>query len=434
MAKLTRKLIESEVAIPASGQIIYRDDDLRGFALRVTPRSKSYIVERKVNGKTRRITVARYEEMSIEQARAKARIVLLELDAAKKAKPSRCVRSDRDITLREVIEKYLLVKKLQPNTRQGYQKVIENWFSDWLDYPIVAVTKDMVEARHREISTAPTRKGTPGHARANHAMTLLKALINFASERFGTDDEPMLKVNPVERLTQIDAWYRLPRRERIIPDHKLKQWYQALSTVQNDVVRDYCLFLLLTGLRRSESLALRWSDVDLTRRVLILPGDLTKTGRKHVLPLSDFLCELLMRRYDKRVNSNWIFQSAKDRTRHIMEFNYALPEVRRRSGIDFDLTDLRRTFLSMAEKLEVPHYIVKRLSNCRFGKEITERYLVLDIERLRPHMSRISDAFVELLDVNVADLGKWKRIAATDMEEWRQLTLPISLEDESDAG
>ncbi|CAN5152013.1 hypothetical protein BH10CYA1_BH10CYA1_30550 [soil metagenome] len=34
------------------------------------------------------------------------------------------------------------------------------------------------------------------------------------------------------------------------------------------------------------------------------------------------------------------------------------------------------------------------------SNDITERYLVLDIERLRSHISRITDAFLILLAIN----------------------------------
>ena len=65
--------------------------------------------------------------------------------------------------------------------------------------------------------------------------------------------------------------------------------------------------------------------------------------------------------------------------------------------------DLRRTFFTMGEKLEVPPYVLKKLVNHSVN-DITGQYLVLDIERLREHMSLITIEFLKLLDVedNVA--------------------------------
>jgi hypothetical protein len=52
--KLTAKFIENEVQFPAQGQVILRDDDLKGFGLRVSPNCISYIVECRVDGKVKR--------------------------------------------------------------------------------------------------------------------------------------------------------------------------------------------------------------------------------------------------------------------------------------------------------------------------------------------------------------------------------------------
>jgi hypothetical protein len=52
MAKLTKQFIEQEIQLPASGQHCYRDDDISGFAVRVTAKSKSFILEKRVDGVT----------------------------------------------------------------------------------------------------------------------------------------------------------------------------------------------------------------------------------------------------------------------------------------------------------------------------------------------------------------------------------------------
>jgi hypothetical protein len=49
--------------------MIYRDSDIPGLGLRATPTVKTFIVERKVTGKTKRISLGRYPLISIGQAR-----------------------------------------------------------------------------------------------------------------------------------------------------------------------------------------------------------------------------------------------------------------------------------------------------------------------------------------------------------------------------
>jgi hypothetical protein len=58
MAKLTKKFVNS-VPFPEKGQMIFRDERMPGFGLRVTPGSKTYVVEARVHGVARRITLGK---------------------------------------------------------------------------------------------------------------------------------------------------------------------------------------------------------------------------------------------------------------------------------------------------------------------------------------------------------------------------------------
>jgi hypothetical protein len=57
MPRLTAKFIETEVQRPEVGQLIIRDDELKGFGLRITKHCMSFIAERKLHGKACRVTL-----------------------------------------------------------------------------------------------------------------------------------------------------------------------------------------------------------------------------------------------------------------------------------------------------------------------------------------------------------------------------------------
>ena len=113
--------------------------------------------------------------------------------------------------------------------------------------PLLSITKDMVEKRHRKISEV-----APGSA--DNVMRVLRAMFTYAGGKY--DDEegrPLIAVNPVKRLSQIKAWNNLPRRQTIIKDDGFKPWCQAVLKLNNETVRDYLLLLLFTGLRANEA-------------------------------------------------------------------------------------------------------------------------------------------------------------------------------------
>jgi integrase len=276
---------------------------------------------------------------------------------------------------------------------------------DWLDRPIASITKEMVVSRHREL-TRVTRCGTSGKAQANVAMERLSILINFAVNCYEIEGRPIFTTNPVKRLSQVRAWHKIPRRQSLIPDHKLCLWYHAVIATKSKIFRDYILLLVFTGLRRNEAATLRWTDIDLDAKVLTVRAEIAKNCREHRLPLSDFLSELLLRRQNEAIkfDTEYVFPGRGGR-HHIVDPTHAASRIAEKIGHPFILHDLRRVFLTTAEKLEIPHYALKKLANHVSSSDVTAGYIVVDVERLRGYMSKISDHFVRLMNADLHDLA-----------------------------
>jgi hypothetical protein len=75
VGRLTAKFIEQTARRLDKQQVIIRDDELLGLGLRVTKGSMSWIVEGRDHGAHRRITIGKYQLMSVEDARHAARLV-----------------------------------------------------------------------------------------------------------------------------------------------------------------------------------------------------------------------------------------------------------------------------------------------------------------------------------------------------------------------
>ena len=100
--------------------------------------------------------------------------------------------------------------------------------------------------------------------------------------------------------------------------------------------------------------------------------------------------------------------------------------VRAKSGVHVTYHDLRRSFLTMGEKLDVPPYALKRVVNHSVSNDMTGRYLILDIERLRTHMTRITNAFLDQLGINGSDVSEWKPVKESEPTEVTQLLIPLN--------
>jgi hypothetical protein len=55
------------------------------------------------------------------------------------------------------------------------------------------------------------------------------------------------------------------------------------------------------------------------------------------------------------------------------------------------LHDLRRTFITVADRLDMSAFAIKRLVNHKTSSDVTDGYIVIDAERLRGPMQRVTD-------------------------------------------
>lgn len=394
--KLTKSFIDSLTLEPA----IYRDSELIGFALRVNTSYKTYIVEKKVNGKSTRSTLGIHGQITLAQARVLAQEVLVQM--SKGINPNEQKRQQRaDIenqdnlirqqpTLQIAFEAYINERALKDRTLSDYEIVLSKYLADWKDLKLASITRTMIQQRHQELSTK-------SKAQANMAMRVFRAIYNFSVEHYLDDkEEPILPlINPVNTLNAKRAWNKIKRRKTYINEDKLPDWVNAVLAYKDrgqvlETNKDFLLTLILTGFRRNECESIAWADVDL-KYGFITSVD-PKNGDPHTLPMGDFLWELMRKRKRHIVdNSKWVFPSAKSVSGHITNISKVRAKINKSCGIEFTFHDLRRTFGSIAESLDYGKYTIKKLLNHREEDErdVTAGYVQVSDKKLREAMNEI---------------------------------------------
>ncbi len=78
----------------------------------------------------------------------------------------------------------------------------------------------------------------------------------------------------------------------------------------------------------------------------------------------------------------------------------AMLNVIQLSGIEFTVHDLRRTFITTAESLDISAYALKRLLNHKMNNDVTSGYLIIDVERLRKPMQQVTDCLLKCIRGN----------------------------------
>jgi integrase len=153
-----------------------------------------------------------------------------------------------------------------------------------------------------------------------------------------------------------------------------------------ETISDYLLFVLLTGLRRREAAALTWNRVDFKDKTFTVIE--TKNHTDHRLPLTDYLFDLLAVRKSKAVNQ-YLFPNEFD-TGMLNDPKKQIKKVIDESGVSFTLHELRRTFITIAESLDISAYALKRLLNHKMTNDVTAGYIITDVERLRIPIQKIT--------------------------------------------
>ena len=276
---LTKRSVDA-LPFAKSGQQFYRDTLLTGFGLRVGAKSKVYFVESQVQCRTVRTSIGRADVFPAEVARKKALSLLAEM--AEGVHPNRAKRLQlaETISLGHAFDVFFAAKPyLSYRTVDGYTRTRDMYLLGWKRLPIQAITRQMVVTRHQQITKQH------GAVTANHVMRHLRSVYNFTAAA-----RDIFPPNPVTVLSQSRIWHREQRRRGIVTPHQLPAWWQAVMAETPDA-RDILLVAVLTGMRRTEILTMKWEYVDFASGLLRLPK--TKNGEPFELPISAFLKGLL---------------------------------------------------------------------------------------------------------------------------------------------
>ncbi len=325
----TKASIEDLPAPLANTRAEYWDAKCPGLQLRVTAAgSKTFYVKRWVgSGKVERILVGKYPAVTIEQARKKATEVNAVI--AKGESPAEKKRTDRaEMTFakfwEEYMERYSRIRK-KPRTVQEDEKTFRNYLAPLASRKLSKLTKQDCQRLHHDIAAK-----TSG-ATANRALAVFSGALSVAQ-----DWGYMSGDNPAKSVKR----FKESARDRFIQSDEMPRFWQALLDEPNRDFADAFMMSLLTGMRRSDVLAMRWEQISMERGEWRIPDP--KNGEPLTVPLIVEVVGLLKERRQPEPGE-WVFPG-EGKTGHLVEPKTAWKRILERAGIEnLRLHDLRRT-------------------------------------------------------------------------------------------
>jgi integrase len=392
MAKinLTNKTVDN-MDFTSKGQIIYWDTQLKRFGIRVGRETKTFICEKKIDGKTVRVKIATYPLIDVAEARKRALKILSLLEDGRDINAEKRVKRAETVTLESLYNDYVKAKSKQLNEealRQCHTAIYEG-YKDWLDLEVLSITEAMIEQRYRKFIFEL------GDAQANQFSTTLMSLFNFFKVKYKIEKIPLININVVDRLSGRKlSTPNLPKTHYLEPTH-LKRLFEI---VKDDCLGDYLKFVLFTGITEEEAASLRWKDVSMSTASYFVRD--SKHRNPIELPMSVQLIEIMERRLGNKINE-FVFPSRKTVSGHLEGEAKNLAALGRKIGRPFTALDLQATFVKVARSLDVSQLEIKSLVEHKmiYSGDFVPDQVEITIERLRRPVQLISDTICRTAEI-----------------------------------
>ena len=269
--KLTQTSVSKLRLSDGKADEIFFDDELRGFGVRLREGgSKKYVVHYRQAGIQRRHTIGSAATLPPEEARKRARKILVAVDDGRDpAAEKESKRAASGLIFAAVMRDYLdaCQSSLKPKTLVGYTGDLERLWKPLHKLALSAVGRPVIAAHLRIIAKES------GPVSANRARGTLSSFYAWAI------GEGLCETNPVIGTNTFDT----KPRDRVLSDAELAAIWNAAP--DNDYGRIVKL-LMLTGQRRDEIGALRWPEIDMEAKLITLSSARTKNGLEHRIPLA----------------------------------------------------------------------------------------------------------------------------------------------------
>lgn len=398
--KLTNSNIQKFCVPPAAGaqtasgapvrQKLYFDSEMRGFGVLVTRNdragdpTRTFFIQRDVNGRTRRVKLGRHGDLNTEQARKRAVEIVSQMLRGIDPNAEKRRAKARGVTLKEAADDYR--EKPAKRTRGEKSELTlgnHDYFlatlSDWQLRPLAEIGRQDVLARHKKLTAAN------GPVAANNVLRWFRAVYNAAMIVHEN-----LPPNPCIVLS--DRWNKEVRKRAPVAWDRLGEWSLWIDgelRTRNPVRADLFLFILFTGLRSTDAATVKWNDVNFKDEKLHRPSPKGGSDRAFDVPLSDPIIEILERRktenpilYGK--SCPWVFPAfdRHGKVSHVSELKEgAQPSPHR----------LRDTFATAAHEAGIASLDIKILMNHVLPQgDVTEGYMRPTLNHLREQQQRIS--------------------------------------------
>ena len=421
----------------AKKQSIFWDGKTPGLGLRVTAAgAKSYIFETTIQGKTLRLTIGDVSTYSIGAAQKIAKAYRAQTD---KGIDPRQVEADRltdeqaarDTKQAEVEAKQIQDKHETLTLGMAWPLYVESRRKRWSEWHIrdhenvvrvggvqkvrgkgltepgpLASLLDvrLSDLTGKRIGAWLAKEAENRPTQAALSFRLLSVFVNWCdsqSEYAGLVPAGACKAQQVrDEMPSKNA-----KEGDSLQREQLPAWFKAVGAMGNTVQSAYLQALLLTGARRRELGALRWTDVDFQWLSLTIRD---KVEGERTIPLCPYVAYLLAA-LPRR--NEWVFSSPASANGQLAEPTPGHKRALITAGLpDLTLHGLRRSFGSLAEWTETPAGVVAQVMGHKPSAIAEKHYRRRPLDLLRMWHIKIESWILEQAQIDFVPVAPGLRV------------------------
>lgn len=282
MPKKARELSAKEVRDlrhPGNvGNVLFPVGGVAGLNLQITPTgARSWILRTTILGRRQWLGLGSYPEVSLKEARERARQVKSEgWTGGKRAMMA------REKTFAQAVEAYLSAK-LDEFRNEKHRK---QWRSTLDAYAVPAIgAMPVSQIGVRDVLRVLEPIWTEKTETASRLRGRIENVMAWATvSGFREGDNPARWKGNLDAILPAPSKVAKTRHHAALRVSEAPEWWQALSD-REGVSAEALRFLALTCARSGEVRGMTWGEIDLEARVWTIPAERMKAGREHRVPL-----------------------------------------------------------------------------------------------------------------------------------------------------
>jgi integrase len=281
-------------------------------------------------------------------------------------------------TLYDLFSRYLLevTPDKNPVTQIDEKRFAKNFLEFAGNRKLIEITSDLVSRYVVE------RKKTVKPGSINRELAFLSVTFNQAIKVWG-----WCRDNPVSRIKR----EKEQKRVKYFPDHEFAEIFKHLP----DWVKPIVLLGKNTGLRLSNLIHLKWPEINLYKRLIVLEGEKMKNTYPLGIPLNKQATDVLVESFRiRKLHIPYVFYNRDAKPYTKWGVYRAFKKACKAAGYpDYRFHDLRHDFCSKLVQGGIDIYTVKELAGHK-DVTTTQRYAHLNTKRLEESVSVLDNIIV----------------------------------------